>query len=459
MLQPQAPELEETILGACLIEKEGMALIDELLKPEMFYVTRHQLIYAALQAMFHAGTNIDILTATEELRKRGKLDDAGGPFYITQLSSRVASSAHLEYHARIVHQKYIRREMIVGFSKLLTLSGDETIDLTDTLVDGHNLLDRLEGACGHNRQLRDMDTLMQATLTEAEGRMQKNKDGVTGIPTGLAELDKMTGGWQNSDLITIAARPAVGKTAFALHLAKAAAAAGHHTVVYSLEMQAERLGDRWLLSAGEMDPYLWRSGKLSQETWLQARQTAGELARLPICVDDNPDMSMDRVRSSARLLQSKGKCDFIIIDYLQLLDTSTRNPNSTREREIAAASRAAKLLAKELNIPVIMLSQLSRKVEERADKTPLLSDLRESGAIEQDADMVAFIDRPAMYGAQMITTTRYGLISSEGVGVLHIAKNREGAAGRIYFRHNESLTRITDYENTAADTTGEAEPF
>ena len=149
MLQPQAPELEETILGACLIEKEGMALVDELLKPEMFYVTRHQLIYAALQAMFHAGTNIDILTATEELRKRGKLDDAGGPFYITQLSSRVASSAHLEYHARIVHQKYIRREMIVGFSKLLTLSGDETIDLTDTLVDAHNLLDRLEGACGH----------------------------------------------------------------------------------------------------------------------------------------------------------------------------------------------------------------------------------------------------------------------------------------------------------------------
>ena len=223
MLQPQAPELEETILGACLIEKEGMALVDELLKPEMFYVTRHQLIYAALQAMFHAGTNIDILTATEELRKRGKLDDAGGPFYITQLSSRVASSAHLEYHARIVHQKYIRREMIVGFSKLLTLSGDETIDLTDTLVDAHNLLDRLEGACGHNRQLRDMDSLMQATLVEAEGRMRKNKDGVTGIPTGLTELDKMTGGWQNNDLITIAARPAVGKTAFALHLAKAAA--------------------------------------------------------------------------------------------------------------------------------------------------------------------------------------------------------------------------------------------
>ena len=442
MLQPQAPELEETILGACLIEKEGMALIDELLKPEMFYVTRHQLIYAALQAMFHAGTNIDILTATEELRKRVKLDDAGGPFYITQLSSRVASSAHLEYHARIVHQKYIRREMIVGFSKLLTLSGDETIDLTDTLVDGHNLLDRLEGACGHNRQLRDMDTLMQATLTEAEGRMQKNKDGVTGIPTGLTELDKMTGGWQNSDLITIAARPAVGKTAFALHLAKAAAAAGHHTVVYSLEMQAERLGDRWLLSAGEMDPYLWRSGKLSQETWLQARQTAGELARLPICVDDNPDMSMDRVRSSARLLQSKGKCDFIIIDYLQLCDMRTEQTNRNREQEVAQASRKAKLLAKELHIPVILLSQLNRGSENRAYGRLELADLRESGAIEQDSDLVLLLYRPAL--AHLATDKQSGY-PTEGLGVAIIAKHRNGETGNVYFGHNKSMTKIGDY--------------
>lgn len=393
MLQPQAPELEETILGACLIEKEGMALIDELLKPEMFYVTRHQLIYAALQAMFHAGTNIDILTATEELRKRGKLDDAGGPFYITQLSSRVASSAHLEYHARIVHQKYIRREMIVGFSKLLTLSGDETIDLTDTLVDGHNLLDRLEGACGHNRQLRDMDTLMQATLTEAEGRMQKNKDGVTGIPTGLAELDKMTGGWQNSDLITIAARPAVGKTAFALHLAKAAAA-------------------------------------------------AGELARLPICVDDNPDMSMDRVRSSARLLQSKGKCDFIIIDYLQLCDMRTEQTNRNREQEVAQASRKAKLLAKELHIPVILLSQLNRGSENRAYGRLELADLRESGAIEQDSDLVLLLYRPAL--AHLATDKQSGY-PTEGLGVAIIAKHRNGETGNVYFGHNKSMTKIGDY--------------
>ena len=393
MLQPQAPELEETILGACLIEKEGMALIDELLKPEMFYVTRHQLIYAALQAMFHAGTNIDILTATEELRKRGKLDDAGGPFYITQLSSRVASSAHLEYHARIVHQKYIRREMIVGFSKLLTLSGDETIDLTDTLVDGHNLLDRLEGACGHNRQLRDMDTLMQATLTEAEGRMQKNKDGVTGIPTGLVELDKMTGGWQNSDLITIAARPAVGKTAFALHLAKAAAA-------------------------------------------------AGELARLPICVDDNPDMSMDRVRSSARLLQSKGKCDFIIIDYLQLCDMRTEQTNRNREQEVAQASRKAKLLAKELHIPVILLSQLNRGSENRAYGRLELADLRESGAIEQDSDLVLLLYRPAL--AHLATDKQSGY-PTEGLGVAIIAKHRNGETGNVYFGHNKSMTKIGDY--------------
>ena len=318
----------------------------------------------------------------------------------------------------------------------------ETIDLTDTLVDGHNLLDRLEGACGHNRQLRDMDTLMQATLTEAEGRMQKNKDGVTGIPTGLAELDKMTGGWQNSDLITIAARPAVGKTAFALHLAKAAAAAGHHTVVYSLEMQAERLGDRWLLSAGEMDPYLWRSGKLSQETWLQARQTAGELARLPICVNDNPDMSMDRVRSSARLLQSKGKCDFIIIDYLQLCDMRTEQTNRNREQEVAQASRKAKLLAKELHIPVILLSQLNRGSENRAYGRLELADLRESGAIEQDSDLVLLLYRPAL--AHLATDKQSGY-PTEGLGVAIIAKHRNGETGNVYFGHNKSMTKIGDY--------------
>lgn len=244
-----------------------------------------------------------------------------------------------------------------------------------------------------------------------------------------------------------------------LHFARAAAASGVPVCVYSLEMPAGQLAGRMLVGSSGVDSGAFRTGNVDGAGWTKIETAGATLSTMPIFLNDSANITIGAIRSQCKAMHRRGKCGMVIIDYLQLLDTSTRNPNSTREREIAAASRAAKLLAKELNIPVIMLSQLSRKVEERADKTPLLSDLRESGAIEQDADMVAFIDRPAMYGAQMITTTRYGLISSEGVGVLHIAKNREGAAGRIYFRHNESLTRITDYENTAADTTGEAEPF
>ena len=202
----------------------------------------------------------------------------------------------------------------------------------------------------------------------------------------------------------------------------------------------------------------FRTGNVDASGWTKIEKAGAKLSGMPIYLNDCANITMNTIRSQCKAMARRGKCGMVIIDYLQLLDTSTRNPNTTREREIAAASRSAKLLAKELNIPVIMLSQLSRKVEERADKTPLLSDLRESGAIEQDADMVLFIDRPAMYGMQTIDTNRYGLISSEGVGVLHISKNREGATGRIYFRHNESLTRIGDYDSTA-NATGEAEPF
>ena len=224
-VSPQAPEIEEAIIGACLIEQRAIPLIADKLRPEMFYVLRHQLIYAAILAMYHAGMKIDILTVKEELSHRGKLEEAGGAFGITQLSSKVATSAHLEYHAQIVHEKYLRREMTLGFNKLLACSLDETMDIDDSLMDAHNLLDRLEGEFGHNNHMRDMDELMTATMTEAEGRIANNINGVTGIPTGLADLDRMTSGLQNGELVVIAARPGVGKTAFALHLARNAAMA------------------------------------------------------------------------------------------------------------------------------------------------------------------------------------------------------------------------------------------
>ena len=417
-MQPHAPELEEAVIGACLIEQEALPLIADKLRPEMFYDDHHQLIFAALMAMYHAGKKIDILTVKEELARRGNLDAIGGPYAIVQLSSKVASSAHIEYHAQIIHQKYLAREMVVGFNKLLTCAMDETIDIDDTLIDAHNLLDRLEGESGHNAHIRDMETLMADTMEEAERRIAKSVNGVTGIPTGLTELDKKTGGLQDNDLIVIAARPSVGKTAFALHLARHAALAGNAVAVYSLEMQGERLGDRWLMAACNINPYL------------------------PIYVDDSSSVSMDHIRSSARLLKSRKQCDMIIIDYLQLCDMSTKQVNRNREQEVAQATRKAKLLAKELNVPVVLLSQLNRESENRPAGRPELAHLRESGAIEQDADVVILLYRPAL---ARITTDRESGYPTEELGIAIIAKQRNGETGNVYFRHNSAMTKITEY--------------
>lgn len=444
-MQPHAPELEEAVIGACLIEQEALPLIADKLRPEMFYDDHHQLIFAALMAMYHAGKKIDILTVKEELARRGNLDAIGGPYTIVQLSSKVASSAHIEYHAQIIHQKYLAREMVVGFNKLLTSAMDETIDIDDTLIDAHNLLDRLEGESGHNAHIRDMETLMADTMEEAERRIAKSVNGVTGIPTGLTELDKKTGGLQDNDLIVIAARPSVGKTAFALHLARHAALAGNAVAVYSLEMQGERLGDRWLMAACNINPYRWRNGIPNPQEVAEARTTASGLAQLPIYVDDSSSVSMDHIRSSARLLKSRKQCDMIIIDYLQLCDMNTGQKNRNREQEVAEASRKAKLIAKELDIPVILLCQLNRECEMRADKRPALSDLRESGAIEQDADVVMLLYRPALYG---LTSERKSKFPSEGLGMVILAKHRNGETGDVYFGHNPTLTKIGEYEPT-----------
>ena len=441
-MQPHAPELEEAVIGACLIEQEALPLIADKLRPEMFYDDHHQLIFAALMAMYHAGKKIDILTVKEELARRGNLDAIGGPYTIVQLSSKVASSAHIEYHAQIIHQKYLAREMVVGFNKLLTSAMDETIDIDDTLIDAHNLLDRLEGESGHNAHIRDMETLMADTMEEAERRIAKSVNGVTGIPTGLTELDKKTGGLQDNDLIVIAARPSVGKTAFALHLARHAALAGNAVAVYSLEMQGERLGDRWLMAACNINPYRWRNGIPNPQEVAEARTTASGLAQLPIYVDDSSSVSMDHIRSSARLLKSRKQCDMIIIDYLQLCDMNTKQVNRNREQEVAQATRKAKLLAKELHIPVVLLSQLNRESENRPGGRPELAHLRESGAIEQDADIVILLYRPAMLH---IPTDRESGYPTEGLGVAIVAKQRNGETGNVYFGHNQSITKFYDY--------------
>lgn len=443
ILNPHDDDLESVILGACLTETTAMVLVGDKLSPEMFYETKFGEIYSALLSMYHSGKAIDLVTVRAELASRGKLEAVGGAYELVRLAGRVASSAHLEYHALILRQMYIRREMIAGLHTLLASAADESVDLSDALADLHRLAGHLESGAVSNNCLRDMERLMQDTLEQMDKRVENNRNGITGIPTRLRELDRLTAGWQQGDLNIIAARPSVGKTAFALHLALAAGRAGKHVLVNSLEMQGERLGDRWLCAqAANVDAGHLKTGLLDDGERQQALEAARLLSALPVYVDDNPKMSMDHIRSSALLQKSKGRCDLLIIDYLQLCEMKSGQKNRNREQEVAEASRKAKLIAKELDIPVILLCQLNRECEMRADKRPALSDLRESGAIEQDADVVMLLYRPALYG---LTSERRSKFPSEGLGMVILAKHRNGETGDVYFGHNPAMTKIGEY--------------
>ena len=443
ILNPHDDDLESVILGACLTETTAMVLVGDKLSPEMFYETKFGEIYSALLSMYHSGKAIDLVTVRAELASRGKLEAVGGAYELVRLAGRVASSAHLEYHALILRQMYIRREMIAGLHTLLASAADESVDLSDALADLHRLAGHLESGAVSNNCLRDMERLMQDTLEQMDKRVENNRNGITGIPTGLRELDRLTAGWQQGDLNIIPARPSVGKTAFALHLALAAGRAGKHVLVNSLEMQGERLGDRWLCAqAANVDAGHLKTGLLDAGERQQALEAARLLSALPVYVDDNPKMSMDHIRSSALLQKSKGRCDLLIIDYLQLCEMKSGQKNRNREQEVAEASRKAKLIAKELDIPVILLCQLNRECEMRADKRPALSDLRESGAIEQDADVVMLLYRPALYG---LTSERRSKFPSEGLGMVILAKHRNGETGDVYFGHNPAMTKIGEY--------------
>ncbi|WP_321518124.1 replicative DNA helicase [uncultured Bacteroides sp.] len=434
---------EEAVLGAVLLEKKAMPVAVQYLRAEMFYYDNHRIIFGALMRMYNARRNIDIITVVDELCRSDELEKVGGPYYITKLSSQVASSAHLQNHCLILKDLFLRRELIKGTSALLSSAQDMTMDIMDVVCNMQELVSQVENDAIKTDNLRDMELLMDDTLQQAEERMENSVNGVTGVDTGLTDLNKMTGGWQKGDLIIIAARPAVGKTMITLFLARSAAKSGLHVLFCSIEMQGERLGDRLILMESTVDPYAWRTGQTDEREWNEARQAARELATLPIKIDDNPMMSIDYIRAQARLLKSKGQCDIIFIDYLQLSEMKTPGKeNRSREQEVAAAARKSKLLAKELNCPVVLLSQLNRQVENRFGNRPQLADLRESGAIEQDADIVMFLHRPAMTGQ---TTDKESGYPTEGLGILITAKHRNGETGNVYFSHNKSMTKIEDY--------------
>src|SRR5438309_6028099 len=431
---PQAKELEEAVLGAIMLEKGAFDAVVEILKPECFYVDGNQRIFKAMQSLANKSQPIDMLTVVEELRFNEELDIVGGPYYVTKLTNAVTSSAHIEAHSRIILQKFIQRELI-------RISGEIISDAYEDSTDVFDLLDQAESKIYEvtSTHLRNnyetIDSVLVKTIQRIEDLRHKNED-ITGVPTGYPSMDRVTYGWQNTDLIILAARPSVGKTAFALNLARNAAL--HPTkptpvAVFSLEMSAGQLVQRILSAESEIWLEKIARGKLEEHEMKQLyARGIQKLSQAPLFIDDTPALNIFELRAKCRRLKNANNIGLIIIDYLQLMSGTGENRNSNREQEISNISRSLKGLAKELQVPIIALSQLSREVEKRKEgnKMPQLSDLRESGAIEQDADMVMFLYRPEYYD---ITQDEMG-DNNRGETHIRIAKHRNGSLETIKLR-------------------------
>ncbi|MCO6482334.1 MAG: replicative DNA helicase [Flavobacteriales bacterium] len=441
-LQPQAPELEQAVLGAMMLERNAVNEAIDILQPESFYVDAHRRIFAAIQHLFRTDQAIDILTVSQELKKRAELDVVGGAFYISQLTNKVASGANVQFHARIISQKHVMRELI-------RISSDTIRDAYDEGSDVFELLDRTEQemyavTSGNlKRNYEPMSDLIQGAIAQIEATKNKG-GGMSGVPTGFTQLDKLTAGWQPSDMIIIAARPAMGKTAFVLSMARNVAVEHNQAVaVFSLEMSSTQLVTRLISSESGISSEKLRKGELTEKEFATLHQQIGRLANAPLFIDDTPALNIFELRAKCRRLKAQHDVKLIIIDYLQLMTGAVEgNRGGNREQEISSISRSIKSIAKELNVPIIALSQLSRAVETRGgDKRPMLSDLRESGAIEQDADLVCFLYRPEYY---KIYEDSHG--STIGIGEVIVAKHRNGAIDNVRLRFISELAKFTDLE-------------
>ncbi|MGE5431100.1 MAG: replicative DNA helicase [Syntrophomonadaceae bacterium] len=436
---PSAPEVEMAVLGAMMIEKEAVPKGIELLTPESFYVKQHKLIFEAMQSLFEANEPVDIVTLYEELKKKGQAEEAGGAVYLSRLSQNISSAANIEYHAKIVLEKHILRGLI-------TASMDIAKSAYEGAEDAFDLLDRAE---------RQVFEITEAHMKKSYSQMNKaviqameyielihsKKHQQFAVPTGFYQLDDMLGGFQKSDLVIIAARPSMGKTAFALSLARNAAV--DHKVpvaIFSLEMATIQMVIRMICAEARLNAHLVRTGKLPNEEGPKLSRNIHKLSEAPIFIDDSPSQTILEIRAKARRLKAEKKLGLIMIDYLQLMNASSKM--ESREREISHISRSLKALAKELNIPVIALAQLNRAVESRTDKRPMLSDLRESGSIEQDADVVMFIHRPEYYGMKQDADGN----SLEGVAEIIIGKQRNGPTGDVRLKFFKDYARFENLE-------------
>lgn len=447
-LPPQAPDLEMAVLGAIMLEKKAINEVSDLLTADSFYVDAHSRIYAACIALNKRGNPIDILTVVNELKSRSELEIVGGAYYVSTLTNRVAGSYNIEYHSRVVQQKYIQREMIRLATETIRDCFEDSCDVLDALDIHEKGLTKISLGISKGKEAQTVADVWHEL--EKKNTALLKKDGVIGVASGLTEIDKLTGGWQKTDLIVIAARPAMGKTALALCMARNAALDFKKpTLVFSLEMSTSQLVTR--LVASETKEYIknfTRNG-IEPSKFFEHQNTCSKLIDSPLYIDDTPSLTLTELRAKARRMARLHKIELIVIDYIQLM--SGEGSKGNRENEISTISRGLKSLAKELNIPIIVLSQLNRQVESRAgDKRPQLSDLRESGAIEQDADIVGFLHRPEYYGINEYEGGR----STKGVAEFIIKKHRNGDidTAEIAF-----INRLTRFEDLPIEANGQVE--
>ncbi|MDR3133002.1 MAG: replicative DNA helicase [Prevotellaceae bacterium] len=461
-IPPHAEGFEKAVLGALLLESDAVDDVQQMLGPECFYNRTHETIYRAILRLNTQRKPVDMLSVADALKQSGELDEIGGNYYLSKLTLEVSGAAHLKYHAQVVFEKYLLRQFIYAGYQITTAGFDEAGNVDEALSVAESKVNEIAMQIAGKMDIAHVRQSVNIALNEAIRRVENaTKNICSGIRTGLVDLDKITNGWQKSNLIILAARPSMGKTAMMLHFAKTAARAGHATVIFSLEMSDVSLTNRLILSECGISPDRFRSGYMDKNEITQMEMAGGVIENLPIYIDDNSDVAMNRIRARARALKKQGKCGIVFIDYLQLCrEKGTSNRN--REQEVSAMSREAKIMAKELDIPVILLSQLSREVEKRQKNgVPHLSDLRDSGAIEQDADLVIFIYRPAYYGAT-VEDKQGNIIDTTNYGELLIEKHRDGACGRVKFRHNVGMTHIEDYwtgSNNAPEIPDRNEPF
>lgn len=437
-IQPQALDLEEAVLGAIMIDRDGMPSVIEILRSDSFYKPAHAIIFGEMTTLFSKSIPIDLLTLHDTLKKAKLLEQVGGLTYLIELSNKVGSSANIEFHARIIAQKFIQRELIKVSTEVIRNSYEDSMDVLEILDEAekglYNITDQ-----NLNTGYESLSTLVLQAQKQIEVNSEQGSE-MTGVTTGFKELDKMTSGWQPSDLIILAARPGMGKTAFTLSLAKNAAENGKAVAVFSLEMASVQLVQRLISMESEISSSVLRTGQLDENQWNKLHAAVEKLSHVPIFIDDTPGINIFELRAKCRRLKQNHDIDMIVIDYLQLMTGNPNDKRGNREQEISSISRALKGLAKELKVPVIALSQLSRSVETRGgEKRPMLSDLRESGAIEQDADIVTFIYRPGYYGVE-----EGNFDVPQDLAEIILAKHRNGGLGTVNLRFIGQFVKFED---------------